>query len=289
MQRHASEHFTLSRWLSSPTLIRLGVGGFSDPAGWGAMAIQDSQQGTVAEPERGSGLRLAVMQPYLFPYMGYFQLVHAVDRFVIYDDVNFIKQGWINRNNILVNGTTHRFAIPINGLSSFTAINEVLIDERLYGTWRSKFMKTLAQAYSKAPQYKETIVLVDHVLDPAASHIGQLALGSIKAVALHLGIDSTIVPSSSKYNNTDLKAQERILDICRLEGASHYVNAQGGSSLYDRTVFSAHGYKLSFLQPGLPAYQQGSASFVPGLSIIDVLMFNAPDRVRSMLNEFELS
>lgn len=253
------------------------------------MTILDSQERIAAPPTDGSDLRVAVMQPYLFPYLGYFQLLNAVDRFVVYDDVNFIRQGWINRNNILVNGAAHRFTLPLSGLSSFTAINEVHIDQRLFGIWRSKFMKTLAQAYSKAPHYKQIIILVDQVLDPAATHIGQLARASIEVVAGYLDIATTIIPSSSCYNNKSLKGQERILDICRLEGARYYINAQGGSDLYDRTVFSSRGFKLSFLQPGLSAYPQGGGPFVPGLSIIDVLMFNAPERMRSMLNEFDLN
>jgi hypothetical protein len=228
------------------------------------------------------------MQPYLFPYIGYYQLIAAVDRFVIYDDVNFIKQGWINRNNILVNGAPYRFTVPIQSLSSFTAINEVLVDPRTYPAWREKFLKTLTQAYAKAPHFQGTMELVQRVLDPFATHVVQLARSSVEAVSSHVGIPTTIVPSSSTYGNNELKAQERILDICRLEGATDYINAQGGVGLYDKIVFQEHGFTLSFLQPTMVAYPQGKSAFLPGLSIIDVLMFNSQNEVRSMLNDHQL-
>jgi hypothetical protein len=232
---------------------------------------------------------LAVMQPYLFPYIGYFQLIAAADRFVLYDDVNFIKQGWINRNNILVNGAPYRFTVPIQSVSSFVAINEVLLDPRLYPAWREKFLKTLTQAYAKAPHFQKTFELVKSVLDPFATHVVQLAYSSVEAVCGHVGIPTTIVPSSSIYRNNELRAQERILDICRQEGAAHYINAQGGVGLYDRVVFKEHGFKLSFVQPVISVYPQGKSTFVPGLSIIDVLMFNSPEKVRTMVMDTQLN
>jgi len=229
------------------------------------------------------------MQPYLFPYIGYYQLIAAVDRFVIYDDVNFIKQGWINRNNILVNGAPYRFTVPIQSVSSFVAINEVLVDPRAYPAWREKFLKTLTQAYAKAPHFQGTMELVQRVLDPSATHVVQLARSSVEAVSDHVGIPTTVIPSSSTYGNNALKAQERILDICRLEGAAHYINAQGGVDLYDRGTFKEHGFNLSFLQPVISAYPQGKSAFVPGLSIIDVLMFNSQEKVRAMVMDTQLN
>ena len=234
------------------------------------------------------GGKLAIMQPYLFPYIGYFQLLNAADRFVIYDDVNFMKQGWINRNNILISGRPHLFTLPIKSISSFTPINLVQVDDRLYGHWRTKFLRSLAQSYVRASNFAETHALVESVLAMDATHVGEIARSSITAVADYIGVDTIVIPSSTQYDNAHLRAQDRVLDICRKEGTEHYINAQGGRSLYDRETFSRNGLKLSFIQSKLSAYGQLTKEFVPGLSIIDVLMFNKPETIKSMLTEFEL-
>lgn len=235
------------------------------------------------------GTSMAIMQPYLFPYVGYYQLIQSVDRFVIYDDVNFIKQGWINRNNILVNGVPYRFTVPLLGLSSNTLIKDVEVDEHLFPRWRDKFMKTLMQSYAKAPHYRWTLDLVDAVIEPGSTHIATLASRSLTLVMEALGMATVVIPSSTRYNNSQMKAQSRVLDICAREGASRYTNAQGGKELYDHGIFLQHGIHLSFIEPKLRAYAQSRAPFTPGLSIIDVLMFNPLDEVRDMLKEFKLN
>ena len=232
------------------------------------------------------GARLSVMQPYLFPYIGYYQLIHSADRFVIYDDVSFIKQGWINRNRVLVNGAPWRFTVPLVGLSSHALIKDVEIDARVFPHWREKFIKTLKQSYAKAPNYACTIDLVDRILDPKATHIAQLASDSLTILMKALSIETEFIPSSTRYNNADLRSQARILDICAREGAAHYINAQGGKELYQSAAFEAKGIQLSFIEPKLEPYFQGGGEFTAGLSIIDVLMFNSLERVRIMLNDF---
>ncbi len=229
------------------------------------------------------------MQPYLFPNLGYFQLIHLVDRFVIYDDVNFIKQGWINRNRILVAGRDHLFTLPISKISSFSLINEVLVEKGLYPNWREKFLRSLSQAYARAPHKTETIELVESVLAKNASHISTLAKDSLEAVAKHVGLATEFVQTSSVYKNVQLKAQERVIDICRIEKAAHYINPQGGKDLYDHPTFQSHGIRLSFVQPGLRPYRQMNNEFVPGLSIIDVLMFNPKEKVLSMMGDADLN
>ena len=84
-------------------------------------------------------MKLAIMQPYIFPYLGYFQLLNSVDHFVFYDDVNFIKGGWVNRNQLLINNQNKFFTVPLKKIISFTPINEVEIHKKLYPNWRSKF------------------------------------------------------------------------------------------------------------------------------------------------------
>ncbi len=233
-------------------------------------------------------IRLAIMQPYLFPYIGYFQLVSAVDIFVVYDDVNYMKQGWVNRNNVLVDNKAHRFTLPVKAASSFALIKDVEVDPRAYRPWREKFLRTLTQAYSKAPYVKKVTELVSSVLKVDATHIAEISRDSVFAVSAEIGLSPCFVPSSRTFGNADLKAQVRVLDICRQVGAGQYVNAIGGTELYRSSAFKEAGCSLSFLKPGLSHYNQFKGPFVAGLSIIDVLMFNEPVAIGSLLHDNEL-
>ncbi|MBX2980699.1 MAG: WbqC family protein [Flavobacteriales bacterium] len=231
-------------------------------------------------------MTLAVMQPYLFPYLGYFQLIHAVDRFVVYDDVNYMKQGWVNRNRVLVNGEPHMFTLPLRGASSFAMIHELEIDPRQFGPWRDKFLRTLGQAYAKAPHVQRVQELVRSLFEGSHYRLEDALLASLRGVMHHLHIHTEVVPSSRKYGNAHLRGQDRVLDICKQEGAKRYVNAIGGKDLYEKAVFGGAGIELRFLRSALPPYPQFAGPFVPGLSIIDVLMFNGPEEVRGMLDQY---
>ncbi|MFZ1666553.1 MAG: WbqC family protein [Flavobacteriales bacterium] len=234
-------------------------------------------------------MTIAIMQPYLFPYIGYYQLAQIVDRFVVYDEVNYIKQGWVNRNNILVNGAPSLFTLPLSNPSSNALIKDLVVDARQYPIWRKKFLKTLSQVYSKAPQYATTVDLVNDVLEPDVVSIAELATRSITLLVEFFGMDTVVIPTATHYGNANLNGQDRILDICKKEGATRYINAQGGRTLYDHPTFASHGIDLAFLKPSLATYEQGRYSFVPGLSIIDVLMFNSFEQVREMLRSSELT
>jgi hypothetical protein len=233
-------------------------------------------------------MKLAVMQPYFFPYIGYFQLIHAADKFVAYDDVNFIKQGWINRNFILLNCRPLRITIPLSNASSFTTISNSKLSPN--AVWRSKLLKTLHQAYDKAPYFEEIYALAEAVIQREhAGSIAQLALGSIQAVVAYLGLTTQIQPTSSHYRNSHIKGQARVLDICCIEGATTYYNLPGGYKLYDRDVFATAGVELGFIQPSIAPYRQFGCEFVPNLSILDVLMFNDRATVCSYLDNYEVA
>jgi hypothetical protein len=234
-------------------------------------------------------VKLAVMQPYLFPYIGYYQLMHAVDRFVVYDDVAFIKQGWINRNQILINGQPSFFAVPVKHASSFVLIRDTAIDDSpQHRQWVEKLMKTFDNAYRRAPEFRRVFPIIEAALAGPAIHVADVAVASLKTVAEYLDLRPAWVRSSAVYDNAHLKGEERVLAICRTEGASEYVNPSGGQDLYSRERFAAEGLRLRFLLPRPIHYQQFDAPFVPGLSIIDVLMFNARDVVRSFLCQYDL-
>jgi hypothetical protein len=233
---------------------------------------------------------LAIMQPYLFPYIGYFQLLAAVDRFVVYDDVTFIKQGWINRNRMLINGKPAFFTIPLTNQSSAVAIRETRIsDAPQHRTWPEKLMKSFDNAYRRAPEFLPTRPLVEGVLARATWRIADVALDSIRTIAERLEIRTPIVPSSTVYGNAHLHGEDRVLAICKAEKASSYINLSGGRTLYSRERFAAEGIELRFIAPTPIEYQQFGEPFVPWLSIVDALMFNPVEHVRGFLNACQIA
>lgn len=228
------------------------------------------------------------MQPYFFPYIGYFQLISAVDKFVAYDDVSYIRQGWINRNRILLGGKDHMVSVPLADASSYRTIRDTLIHKERYGAFKKRLSKTLLQAYGKAPFHEDVRELVQRVLDSEDVSVSRLAVNSLKSVCSYLSLQTSIVDTSLVYQNDHLHAQDRVLDICRKEGASGYVNPPGGTELYQKDIFAESGVELLFLKPKPLCYRQYDNEFVPWLSIIDVLMFNPAGAVRAMLGEYEL-
>lgn len=227
------------------------------------------------------------MQPYIFPYVGYFQLINAVDKFVVYDDVNFIKRGWIHRNNILVNGEANMFSVPLSKPSQNSLINEVELGD--WKPWVSKFLKTIEQNYKKAPYFKEIYALVEEVFVADCTLISTLALRSLQQVCNYLSISTQFVNSSALYENAQLKAQERILDICLKEKGTHYINPTGGRELYDKELFAGNGVRLNFIESKKVVYPQYKKEFVPWLSIIDMMMFNDVPTIHNHLKEFKLN
>ncbi len=234
-------------------------------------------------------MKLAIMQPYLFPYIGYFQLIREVDVFVLYDDVNFRKQSWINRNRILLNGQEHLFTIPCRSISSYKKINEVEIDTSK-PSYR-KFQKLLEQAYTKSSNYGSTNELIQECLKRNDEKIAQLAEHSIRTVCTHLNIDTTILNSSEHFSqHTDQERTERIINICKETGANQYINAAGGQELYSKQEFSNSNIELSYLIPNQDiVYKQANTDeFVPWLSIIDVLMHNPREKVIEFTGAYQL-
>ncbi|ABF12096.1 WbqC family protein [Cupriavidus metallidurans] len=227
-------------------------------------------------------MRLAIMQPYLFPYLGYFQLAASVDRFVVYDDVTFIKNGWINRNRILLASAPHYLTVPLAGASSSRRIDEVRTQPR--ERWLGKLLEQLRHAYGRAPQYVPVSRLVEQVLSDSTDSIARLAAKSVIDTCAYLGLETTFVTTSTGYGNEALRSEARVIDICAREHAGTYVNLPGGRALYDAGTFAAASIDLEFVDTALPAYPQFGAPFVPGLSIIDVLMFNHVESVHAMLS-----
>lgn len=227
-------------------------------------------------------MKLAVMQPYLFPYVGYFQLISAVDKFVFYDDVNFIKNGWINRNRVLTGDGVAYFTIPLRGASSFKKISDVEMQPA--AKWNRKILATISQAYARAPCVDATMTILEEVLREDSCRVAELAKRSVVAVTRYLGIQTEFVWTSVQYCNSALTGESRVRDICQREGASAYYNLPGGRELYDPDSFRSAGVELYFLQTQLLPYNQHRSTFEAGLSILDVLMWNSPAEVRRMLS-----
>ena len=231
-------------------------------------------------------MKIAVMQPYIFPYIGYFQLINAVDKFVIFDDVNYKNKGWINRNNILLNGNPYRFTIPVSKGSQNKFINEIEISSDI--KWEEKFFRTLTASYKKAPFFEETISIIKKVIKSDIRSLSNLLRFSILETIDYLSIETEIVESASIYNNCKLKGQERIIDICIEENAQSYINLSGGVNIYDEKKFKSHGIELYFLKTNEVNYIQFSDEFIPNLSIIDIMMFNDKETIKSFLKSYSL-
>ena len=232
------------------------------------------------------------MQPYVFPYLGYYQLIRAVDHFVVLDDVTYIKQGWINRNQILVEGRAAMFSVPLEGASSHAMIRDVLVNGKSYSHWRTKFLKTLAFNYRKAPFFAEIGPIVEDVIAAPGTErvsIRDIAVHSLDAVMRYLRVPFPYSLSSDYAKPDDVRGADRVLLLCRARGADTYCNLPGGAKLYDRDAFRSQGITLEFLTPHDVVYPQNRANFVPGLSMLDVLMFNSREAVRTMLGAYALT
>lgn len=230
---------------------------------------------------------LAIMQPYFLPYLGYFQLMAKADAFVIYDDVHYINRGWINRNRININGAAHMLTVPLLQASQNKLICEISVSDD--PAWRRKILRSIQQAYAKAAQFSRVFPLLEDILNHPAGNLADFLRYSLTALRDHLGLKTMLIDSSRCYGNQALKGQSRIIDICLREKASLYINAIGGMELYNHADFEENGLRLSFLHPVLNPYSAGSSPYVPGLSIVDVLMHNDPGAVADHLNAGTLS
>lgn len=232
-------------------------------------------------------MKVAIMQPYVFPYLGYFQLIHSVDTFIFYDDVNFIKRGWVNRNRILVNGNEYLFTVPCIKPSQNRWINETLVDYQ--NPELKKASTTFHQSYKKAPNYEVIAPLFDSFFSPQLADIASLAIHSVISVCEYLDIKKDFkVSSEQNYANNSLERADRLIDITKKEGSHQYVNAIGGMEIYNKEYFQSKGVSLQFLKPKLKTYKQATSTFVAGLSIVDLLMYLPKDEVMSHISDYDL-
>jgi len=232
-------------------------------------------------------MNLAVMQPYLFPWIGYFQLIDCADRFLIYDDVQYIKGGWINRNRLLMNGQAVFFTLPVRGGSHASPINQRRFAET-FERDKKRLLKTLQSAYASAPHFKSTLRVVQECLACEEDNVAQFLTRSLRILCETLNITTPLEVSSHANSAANFRGQDRLVQLCRELGATQYINAIGGRELYDPTPFAEQGVELRFLQTREIRYEQLKAPFTPNLSIIDVMMFNDRERIAALLKEYDL-
>ena len=223
------------------------------------------------------------MQPYFFPYLGYWQLLANVDKYVVYDDVTYIKGGWINRNNFLINGQKNLLTMRLEKANSYTFIKDIAIKDDFV-----KFLKTIEMGYKKAPFFEDSFRLLKDICQCPDKKLGQFLFNSHIKICEYLGIDTELILSSSFEKHTELKGKDKVISICKQLGADEYINAIGGQELYDKKEFAENGIRLNFLQANLREYRQLKNEFVAGLSIIDIMMFNSKEEIKEMLNDFNL-
>jgi hypothetical protein len=230
--------------------------------------------------------KIAIMQPYLFPYIGYWQLINASDEFVVYDDIMFKKNGWINRNNILLDNKKHIITLNLSKASSFKLINQ--INKNIEDKNTKQLLKTIHHAYKKAPYFNDIIPIIEETLLFPSEKIIELIYFSINKICEYLDISTKITLSSSLNKDNSLKGQDKVIHICKLLETTDYINAIGGLELYDKPSFANHNIVLHFLKTDYIEYKQFNNEFVPNLSIIDILMFNDVKKVKNYLKNFAL-
>lgn len=232
-------------------------------------------------------MKLAIMQPYFYPYIGYFQLMNFADVFVVYDDIQYVKQSWINRNRILVNGAPSYISVPLKKDSDYLDVRE----RSLAVTWekdRLKLIQKLKGVYSKAPFFKENFEPLKQAITNGETNLFKFLFENLLVVKKLLNIQTKLVVSSEIGEFTALQSQDKVMAICEALGATSYLNPIGGVDLYDKNEFARNGVELCFLKSRPFEYAQYGKPFQPFLSIIDVLMFNSCSRVQAMLSDYEI-
>lgn len=226
------------------------------------------------------------MQPYFFPYIGYFQLIKTVDTFVIYDDVNYIKKGWINRNSMLVNGNSYLFRMALQSVSQNKYINQIEIDGN--SSWKQDLLKTIAMSYKKAPFFEQVFPILESIIMFEEKNLSKFLANLLEQVCGYLKIETKIIKSSDINKSEEVKGQDKIIEICKEIKADHYINPIGGLELYNKENFLKEKLLLNFIKTNPIEYKQFNNEFLPWLSIIDVMMFNSIEEISLFLDNYEL-
>lgn len=232
-------------------------------------------------------MRIAIMQPYFLPYIGYWQLIGTVDAFVIYDNIKYTKKGWINRNRFLRNGKEALFSLPLRKDSDFLDVNQRYLAEPFD---REDLINRLREAYRRAPEFSAFMPVLEDIIRCPSVNLFDYVFYSIRRICAYFNLRTPLIASSTIDFDHSLRSADRVQAICKALGGTTYINPMGGTALYSKDAFASQGLVLQFLCPLPFEYPQFGNPFVPWLSIIDVGMFNSGERVRQQVsNGFELN
>lgn len=227
---------------------------------------------------------LAIMQPYLFPYIGYYQLAYHSDLFMFFDDVNYIKRGYINRNNIITKNGPLLFTLPIESASQNKLINELYFTQET-----KKILSTIDMSYSKSKYFHDVYPLIESIFNNENRNVSNITSLSIIKIFEYLNLTFDYRFSSSIDYNRTKNAQEKIYELCRISNADKYVNAHGGMELYDRNEFTKKNIELGFINTiPMPYSQINSNNFIKNASMIDILMNCSKDEIICQLNNYTI-
>lgn len=232
-------------------------------------------------------MKIAIMQPYFFPYIGYFQLIHSVDEFIIYDNIKFTKKGWINRNRILSNSIDQFITLPLKKDSDYLNINQRFLSYT-WSTDKKNMLNLVSESYRKAPHFEKVYPLLEKCLNIDDINLFYFIYFSLKEILSFLEISTKITVSSSIDINHELKSEQKVIAICKAQNANIYINPIGGSELYSKERFESNEITLKFHKSNPINYPQFNNEFIPWLSIIDVLMFNSANNIKKYLNNYNL-
>jgi len=232
-------------------------------------------------------MKLGIMQPYFMAYIGYYQLINSVDKFIIYDNIQYTKKGWINRNRILSNNTDYLITLPLKKDSDYLNI----VDRELSESWvndKNKMLNIIKSSYKKTPYFDDAYPLISDCINNSETNLFKYIYDSVLSIKNYLDINTEIIISSELNIDHNLKSQDKVISLCLNQNADVYINSIGGVELYNKETFKTKGIELNFIKTNPIKYKQFRNEFVPWLSIIDVLMFNSKDTIKNYLNEYTL-
>lgn len=240
-------------------------------------------------------MTLGLMQPYLFPYLGYFQLMRHVDTYVFYENVQYMRQGWVNRNRLYTNikkNETHYFTFAVVKDDYKKEINE-----RYYSNLKAdceKLRRILYQSYKNASNFEEAYTVIDQALQFENNNVAYFNMNANYLIARYMGIDTQItcmerIKDKGFWDNYyRLDYESKVIYICRFFQGQRYVNAIGGASLYHKKAFLHNNIELKFIKMDDIVYPQFEGEFTPNLSIIDVIMHNKIDSIKLLLDRYQI-
>jgi len=230
---------------------------------------------------------LGIMQPYFFPYIGYFQLMNAVDEFIIYNNIQYTKKGWINRNRILVNGKDDYITLPLKKDSDYLNINERYLAES-WNKDKVKMLNRIESSYRKAPYFETVFPLIEGCISGTFFNLFAFLYDTIRITKIYLDIETPIKVSSFIPIDHDLKSEDKVIALCKASKADSYINGIGGIELYNKETFKQNNIDLYFIKTNGITYKQFDNTFIPSLSIVDVMMFNSKDTIKQMIDDYTI-